>query len=182
MFPIGIMFYFGTNLDERFAVPEFWPKPEQANRVPLEKDEIHAELQRLRTRRLYLRDRRLEAEAAARAGGDSTTNGNGSGNGEAEDFAHGINARETELFFPILRIDAHGEDETRRERNETKRANLRNTGLTWKNSSLQRRLLPIGSVSVRLSICELNIWGRSGLWRKLPTNGLNYAMNKETRL
>lgn len=64
MFPIGIMFYFGTNLDERFAVPDFWPKPEQANRVPLERDEIHAELQRLRARRLYLRDRRLEAEAA----------------------------------------------------------------------------------------------------------------------
>ncbi|KAF2969131.1 hypothetical protein GQX73_g4444 [Xylaria multiplex] len=67
MFPIGIMFYFGTNLDERFAVPDFWPKPEQANRVPLERDEIHAELQRLRARRLYLRDRRLEAEASTRA-------------------------------------------------------------------------------------------------------------------
>ena len=79
MFPIGIMFYFGTNLDERFAVPEFWPKPEQANRVPLEKDEIHAELQRLRARRLYLRDRRLEAEAAARARDDAN---NGGGNGE----------------------------------------------------------------------------------------------------
>ncbi|KAI0971137.1 hypothetical protein F4678DRAFT_93850 [Xylaria arbuscula] len=59
MFPIGIMFYFGTNLDERFAVPAFWPKPEQANKVPLERDEIHAELQRLRARRLYL-GRRLE--------------------------------------------------------------------------------------------------------------------------
>lgn len=57
MFPIGIMFYFGTNLDERFAVPDFWPKPEQANRVPTDKDEIHAELQRLRARRMYLRDR-----------------------------------------------------------------------------------------------------------------------------
>ncbi|KAK9783544.1 putative Mannosyltransferase [Seiridium cardinale] len=63
MFPIGIMYYFGTNLDERFAVPDFWPKPEQANKVPLDKDEIHAELQRLRARRLYLRDRRLEEEA-----------------------------------------------------------------------------------------------------------------------
>ena len=63
MFPIGIMYYFGTNLDERFAVPEFWPKPDQANKVPLERDEIHAELQRLRARRLYLRDKRLEQEA-----------------------------------------------------------------------------------------------------------------------
>ncbi|CAJ2506871.1 Uu.00g080570.m01.CDS01 [Anthostomella pinea] len=63
MFPIGIMYYFGTNLDARFSVPDFWPKPEQANSVPLDRDEIHAELQRLRARRLYLRDRRLEDEA-----------------------------------------------------------------------------------------------------------------------
>jgi protein PET100 len=66
MFPIGIMYYFGTNLDNRFAVPEFWPKAEQANRVPTEKEEIHAELERLRARRLYLRDKRLAEEAAAR--------------------------------------------------------------------------------------------------------------------
>lgn len=63
MFPIGIMYYFGTNLDERFAVPEFWPKPEQANKVPFDRDEINTELQRLRARRLYLREKRLENEA-----------------------------------------------------------------------------------------------------------------------
>ncbi|KAK8022004.1 hypothetical protein PG993_012771 [Apiospora rasikravindrae] len=63
MFPIGIMYYFGTNLDERFVVPDFWPKPENANTVPLDRDEIQAELARLRARRLYLRDRRLEEEA-----------------------------------------------------------------------------------------------------------------------
>ncbi|KAI1821784.1 hypothetical protein F4861DRAFT_541623 [Xylaria intraflava] len=79
MFPIGIMFYFGTNLDERFAVPDFWPKPGQANRVPLERNEIDAELERLRNRRLYLRDRRLEAEAAVRAREDG---GNAGGNDE----------------------------------------------------------------------------------------------------
>ncbi|GAB1320390.1 hypothetical protein MFIFM68171_10600 [Madurella fahalii] len=67
MFPIGIMFYFGTNLDSRFSVPNFWPKPEQANKVPLERDEIHAELERLRARRLYNRERRLAAEASAAA-------------------------------------------------------------------------------------------------------------------
>lgn len=66
MFPIGIMYYFGTNLDERFSVPDFWPKAEQANKIPLDRDEIHEELQRLRARRLYLRDRRLE-EAARNA-------------------------------------------------------------------------------------------------------------------
>ncbi|KAI1816776.1 hypothetical protein GGS20DRAFT_583122 [Poronia punctata] len=80
MFPIGIMFYFGTNLDERFAVPEFWPRPEQANRVPFEKDEIQAELQRLRTRRLYLRDRRLEQEAAGmKSREDNNNEGQSSG-------------------------------------------------------------------------------------------------------
>ncbi|KAH8894904.1 hypothetical protein GQ53DRAFT_820571 [Thozetella sp. PMI_491] len=64
MFPIGIMFYFGTNLDERFSVPDFWPTAEQSNKVPFEREEIKAELDRLRARRLYLRDRRLAAEAA----------------------------------------------------------------------------------------------------------------------
>lgn len=63
MFPIGIMYYFGTNLDHRFAVPDFWPKPEHANKVPLEREEIHAELERLRAKRLYIREKRLAAEA-----------------------------------------------------------------------------------------------------------------------
>ncbi|EGS20872.1 uncharacterized protein CTHT_0027100 [Thermochaetoides thermophila DSM 1495] len=67
MFPIGIMYYFGTNLDERFAVTNFWPKPENANKVPTDRDEIKAELERLRARRLYLREKRLEAEARAAA-------------------------------------------------------------------------------------------------------------------
>ena len=62
-FPIAFMSYFGVNLDERFAVPDFWPKPEQANKVPTERDEIKAELERLRARRLYLRDKRLAEEA-----------------------------------------------------------------------------------------------------------------------
>lgn len=61
------MSYFGTNLDERFAVPDFWPKPEEANKVPTERDEIKAELERLRARRLYLRDRRLAEEAQGQA-------------------------------------------------------------------------------------------------------------------
>lgn len=61
------MGYFGRNLDARFAVPDFWPKPEEANKVPTERDEIKAELERLRAKRLYLRDRRLEEEARRRA-------------------------------------------------------------------------------------------------------------------
>ncbi len=67
MFPIGVMYYFGTNLDNRFSVPDFWPKPENANRIPLERDEIQAELARLREKRLYLREQRLAAEARAAA-------------------------------------------------------------------------------------------------------------------
>lgn len=77
MFPIGIMYYFGTNLDERFSVPDFWPKAEQANKIPLDRDEIHEELQRLRARRLYLRDRRLE-EAARHAPPPSSSQQQGS--------------------------------------------------------------------------------------------------------
>lgn len=68
MFPIGIMYYFGTNLDSRFSVREFWPKPEQANKIPVDRDEIQAELERLRQKRLYLRDRRLASEAQAQVG------------------------------------------------------------------------------------------------------------------
>ncbi|KAH7310093.1 hypothetical protein BKA65DRAFT_469229 [Rhexocercosporidium sp. MPI-PUGE-AT-0058] len=62
MFPIAIMYYYGTNLDKRFAVPDFWPKPEQTNRIPFDKEEIHSELERLRQRRMYLRSKRLEQE------------------------------------------------------------------------------------------------------------------------
>lgn len=64
MFPIAIMYYYGTNLDKRFSVPDFWPKPEQTNRIPFEKEEIHNELERLRQRRLFLREKRLEQDKA----------------------------------------------------------------------------------------------------------------------
>lgn len=53
------MYYYGTNLDNRFTVPDFWPKPENTHRIPFEKDEIKSELERLRERRLYLREKRL---------------------------------------------------------------------------------------------------------------------------
>jgi protein PET100 len=77
MFPIAIMYYYGTNLDNRFSVPDFWPKPEQTNRIPFEKEEIHSELERLRQRRLFLKEKRLEQDKAMgrRNEGD---NGNGS--------------------------------------------------------------------------------------------------------
>ena len=73
MFPIGIMYYFGTNLDNRFKVPDFWPRPEETHRIPYEKEEIKGELERLRRQRLERRRKRLERDgvvegAAAGAG------------------------------------------------------------------------------------------------------------------
>ena len=75
MFPIAIMYYYGTNLDNRFSVPDFWPKPEQTNRIPFEKEEIHSELERLRQRRLFLRDKRLEQERSSGRRGQDGENG-----------------------------------------------------------------------------------------------------------
>ncbi|KAF2443756.1 hypothetical protein P171DRAFT_486476 [Karstenula rhodostoma CBS 690.94] len=72
MFPIGIMYYFGTNLDGKFSVPDFWPKPEQTHRIPFEREEIKAELERLKARNAEMkrvRDRR-EREEAMREGRD----------------------------------------------------------------------------------------------------------------
>nr|POE53384.1 fad-linked oxidoreductase [Quercus suber] len=59
MFPIGIMYYFGANLDSRFAVPDFWPKPGQTHTIPFEREDINDELERLKQRRLAARARRL---------------------------------------------------------------------------------------------------------------------------
>ena len=65
MFPIGIMYYFGTNLDRRFSVPDFWPSRDQTHKIPFERDEIAAELERLKQVRLARRARRLEMEKQA---------------------------------------------------------------------------------------------------------------------
>lgn len=56
------MYYFGTNLESRFSVPDFWPAPNATHKIPFEKEEIQSELQRLRNRRLERRARRLEME------------------------------------------------------------------------------------------------------------------------
>lgn len=56
------MYYFGTNLDSRFSVPDFWPKPGQTHTIPFEKEDIKAELERLKQKRLAARARRLEME------------------------------------------------------------------------------------------------------------------------
>jgi len=66
LFPIGIMYYFGTNLDQKFNVPDFWPEANQTHKIPFEKDEIQAELERLRRRRLAQREKRLAIEERVR--------------------------------------------------------------------------------------------------------------------
>ncbi|KAL8678758.1 MAG: hypothetical protein Q9186_004909 [Xanthomendoza sp. 1 TL-2023] len=70
MFPIGWMYYFGTNLENRFAVPDFWPAPETTHKIPFERDELKAELERLKRRRLEGRARRIQ-------GGEEVANGEG---------------------------------------------------------------------------------------------------------
>ena len=62
MFPIGWMYYFGTNLESRFSVPDFWPKPEATHRIPFERGELKEELERLKNKRLERRAKRLEEE------------------------------------------------------------------------------------------------------------------------
>lgn len=66
MFPIGFMYYFGVNLDSRFAVPDFWPKKGETNEIPFEKEEIAQELERLKQRRLAARAKRLVFENESR--------------------------------------------------------------------------------------------------------------------
>ena len=70
MFPIAWMYYFGTNLEQRFSVPDFWPRAEQTYRIPFEKDEIHGELERLKQRRLERRRVRLEKGEGGSGGVD----------------------------------------------------------------------------------------------------------------
>jgi len=62
LFPIGIMYYFGTNLDNKFSVPNFWPTKEQSYRIPTDSTDIDEELDKLRAIRLAARHRRLERE------------------------------------------------------------------------------------------------------------------------
>lgn len=58
------MYYFGLNLESRFAVPGFWPEKGSTHTLPFERDEIRALDERLRGERLERRRRRLEREGA----------------------------------------------------------------------------------------------------------------------
>ncbi|OAK96526.1 hypothetical protein IQ06DRAFT_380143 [Phaeosphaeriaceae sp. SRC1lsM3a] len=66
LFPISIMYYFGTNLDGKFTVPDFWPKPGQTHKIPYEREEIAKELERLKARNLENKKRREEEERRLR--------------------------------------------------------------------------------------------------------------------
>ncbi|KAH6694107.1 mitochondrial cytochrome c oxidase assembly factor [Plectosphaerella plurivora] len=63
MFPIGIMYYFGTNLDSRFAVPGFWPKAEHSHKIPFEREDIKNEYVRLTLRQRQIDAMKREREA-----------------------------------------------------------------------------------------------------------------------
>ena len=60
MFPIGWMYYFGTNLENRFTVKDFWPTAEQSHKIPTEREDIKAEIDRIQREMR----RRKEAELA----------------------------------------------------------------------------------------------------------------------
>ena len=81
MFPIGWMYYFGTNLESRFNIPDFWPAPETTHKIPFERDEIRAEVERLRAKRLAKRARRLEMEGKVEGAAEETKEGDGNRKG-----------------------------------------------------------------------------------------------------
>ncbi|CRG86247.1 hypothetical protein PISL3812_03250 [Talaromyces islandicus] len=62
LFPIGWMYYFGTNLEERFTVRDFWPTAEQSHKIPESKEEIDRELNRMRRLDILKRERRLREQ------------------------------------------------------------------------------------------------------------------------
>ena len=64
-FPIGWMYYFGTNLDARFNVPDFWPNQEQSHRIPYDSDELKLEVRRIQQEAVQRQqNRRKEVDGA----------------------------------------------------------------------------------------------------------------------
>jgi protein PET100, fungi type len=81
-FPIGWMYYFGTNLDERFNVPEFWPTKEQSHTLPYDREELRQEVQRMQSEGAK---RRARLEGRMGVG-----EGEGQGKGEGGEVSKGV--------------------------------------------------------------------------------------------
>ena len=56
------MYYFGTNLEERFSVPGFWPKQEHSHKIPVDIEEIDRELARMKKQRAFRQERQQKLE------------------------------------------------------------------------------------------------------------------------
>lgn len=69
------MYYFGTNLDDRFQVKGFWPTEEQSHKIPLDKEEIDKELARMRMVDSLRREREAKAQAQAQMQGQTQSGG-----------------------------------------------------------------------------------------------------------
>lgn len=67
------MYYFGTNLDERFNVPDYWPTKEQSHTLPYDHAELKEEVMRLQREMREKAERRRAAQEGEQDGG----NGNG---------------------------------------------------------------------------------------------------------
>ena len=61
-FPIGWMYYFGTNLENRFNIPNFWPTQEQSHKLPPSSDALREEVLRLQQ---SIKERRMERDRLA---------------------------------------------------------------------------------------------------------------------
>ena len=55
-FPIGWMYYFGTNLENRFNVPDFWPSQEQSHKLPNGSEGVREEVARIQKQ---MRERKM---------------------------------------------------------------------------------------------------------------------------
>ena len=95
-FPIAIMTYFGSNLEKKFSVSDFWPKPEQSHKIPHDWEDIDKEIARLKERRLAARDRRLEIERLDANSDDMASRDNESGSMKPQ-VLEAVKMKEAEL-------------------------------------------------------------------------------------
>ena len=112
------MYYFGTNLENRFSVPDFWPKPEETYRIPFEKQEIQSELKRLEAKRLERRKKRLEAQGEG-----------GASSGKAVEGEEGLQT--SSVPPPSIQPSAAGASRNASERGDDKGQQAKAQGKSW---------------------------------------------------